>query len=173
MSRIALNALIAANGLLLAHNFALHCYSIEPTSGPSMMPTISASWDWILISKFHSQGRGIQAGDLISFVHPKGEYQVIKRVIADEGDIVQFRRIKESRDGLLVAVNQDAKLAEVPKGHIWVEGDNPDWSKDSRLYGPIAKGLVQGKVIARVWPRPTWFSNRVRVDGEAGFREID
>jgi inner membrane protease subunit 2 len=39
-------------------------------------------------------------------------------------------------------------IAEVPKGHVWVEGDNKDGRKtlDSLHYGPISMSLIQGKV---------------------------
>jgi len=40
----------------------------------------------------------------------------------------------------------------VPKGQAWLEGDNSSVSRDSRVYGPVPLGLLQGKVIARVWP---------------------
>ena len=41
----------------------------------------------------------------------------------------------------------------IPKGHIWVEGDNPLHSIDSRHYGPVSMDNVRGKIIYRLWPR--------------------
>ena len=41
----------------------------------------------------------------------------------------------------------------VPKGHIWVEGDNPLCSIDSRHYGPLPLSNVRGKILYRLWPR--------------------
>ena len=35
---------------------------------------------------------------------------------------------------------------------MWVAGDNLDWSRDSRDYGPMPMALIIGKVEARVWP---------------------
>lgn len=40
----------------------------------------------------------------------------------------------------------------VPKGHLWLEGDNRNNSSDSRTYGPIPIGLVRGRAICKVWP---------------------
>ena len=39
-------------------------------------------------------------------------------------------------------------------GTVWIEGDNPAGSTDSRQLGPVAAGAVRGRVLARVWPRP-------------------
>jgi len=46
-----------------------------------------------------------------------------------------------------------AMVVTVPKGYIWVEGDNPLYSIDSRHYGPIPRSNVTGRIIYRVWPR--------------------
>lgn len=40
----------------------------------------------------------------------------------------------------------------VPKGHVWLLGDNTANSTDSRQLGPIPLGLVVGRVAFRVWP---------------------
>ena len=39
---------------------------------------------------------------------------------------------------------------QVPEGHIWLEGDNLPWSRDSREFGPVPLALVIGKVIATI-----------------------
>ena len=45
-----------------------------------------------------------------------------------------------------------AKEIVVPKGHIWVEGDNKENSSDSRNIGPVSLALVEGIVRYRVFP---------------------
>jgi len=40
----------------------------------------------------------------------------------------------------------------IPKGHLWVEGDNPLYSIDSRHYGPIPVSKIKGKCIFKLWP---------------------
>mmetsp|Transcript_5328 Transcript_5328/g.11745 ORF Transcript_5328/g.11745 Transcript_5328/m.11745 type:complete len:166 (+) Transcript_5328:238-735(+) len=40
----------------------------------------------------------------------------------------------------------------VPDGHIWVEGDNPWNSSDSRNYGAVPASLITGRVLCRIWP---------------------
>lgn len=38
----------------------------------------------------------------------------------------------------------------VPEGHVWLEGDNPPNSSDSRSYGPIPLAMVRGRVFFKV-----------------------
>lgn len=40
----------------------------------------------------------------------------------------------------------------MPRGHLWIEGDNARNSNDSNLFGPVAAGLVEARVIAKLWP---------------------
>lgn len=39
---------------------------------------------------------------------------------------------------------------QVPKGHVWIEGDNIYNSYDSRNFGAVPYGLIQSKVFWRV-----------------------
>lgn len=41
-----------------------------------------------------------------------------------------------------------------PGGRIWVEGDNPFGSADSRSLGALPADSVLGRVLWRLWPRP-------------------
>merc|ERR1719216_668293 len=48
---------------------------------------------------------------------------------------------------------------KVPPGKMWIEGDNdydPSKFQDSRKYGPVPIGLMQGVVFCRVWPSLKW-----------------
>lgn len=60
---------------------------------------------------------------------------------------------------------------KVPPGHVYLGGDNLPWSRDSRSFGPVPLGLVNGKVVARVWPwdKMEWVKNTLRpaqLDGD-------
>ena len=44
------------------------------------------------------------------------------------------------------------EMVTVPKGHVWLEGDNADQSKDSRVYGPIPYALLRGRALFKIWP---------------------
>ena len=66
----------------------------------------------------------------------------MKRVVALEGEMAEFFSYKtRQREKVLV-----------PEGHIWVEGDNKENSKDSRDFGPISVALLDGIVRAKIWP---------------------
>jgi nickel-type superoxide dismutase maturation protease len=39
-------------------------------------------------------------------------------------------------------------------GDVWVEGDNPFGSTDSRDLGAVPAEAVTGRVLARLWPHP-------------------
>ena len=75
---------------------------------------------------------------LIIFFHFKDPTRfIIKRIAALEGDIVHNSKSRFS--------------GVIPKGHCWVEGDNPQVSVDSLKYGAIPTGLIHGKVKEKKW----------------------
>jgi len=39
---------------------------------------------------------------------------------------------------------------QVPRGHVWLEGDNLENSSDSRTYGPVPYGLLRSRVLYKV-----------------------
>lgn len=40
----------------------------------------------------------------------------------------------------------------VPRGHVWLQGDNINNSTDSREFGALPMGLIIGRVVLRIWP---------------------
>lgn len=40
--------------------------------------------------------------------------------------------------------------AQVPKGHVWLQGDNFNNSTDSRHYGPVPYAMIRGRVFVKV-----------------------
>eukprot|EP00967_Tisochrysis_lutea_P013357 scaffold14924_cov19-Tisochrysis_lutea.AAC.1 len=50
--------------------------------------------------------------------------------------------------------NPDLQKVKVPKGHVWLQGDNLLHSRDSREYGPIPLALVKGRVLYQL-PGPS------------------
>ena len=94
---------------------------------------------------------GVSVGDVVVVQHPDRVGTVCKRVLGLPGDTVtkpsyrakrQASRLRRRRSGMVL----------VPDGHIWVEGDNPWNSSDSRNYGPVPASSIVGRVVLRVWP---------------------
>lgn len=102
-----------------------------------MEPTIFS--DNILFTEhFTPRFRDVQRGDIIIARSPTNPKQYIcKRVIGLPGDRV--------RTGF---VSTDL----VPRGHVWLEGDNSDNSCDSRSYGPVPQGLIRSRALLKIWP---------------------
>ncbi|KAF2165436.1 hypothetical protein M409DRAFT_24286 [Zasmidium cellare ATCC 36951] len=135
--RLAIYALVLMNSV---HVFFTYVYEFDSTQGISMLPTLASFGDWVFISKYYRRGRGVKAGDVVSFKHPVriGE-NAIKRVLAMEGDFV-----------LMNTPGKSEAMIQVPQGHCWVVGDNMLHSRDSRMFGPLPLALISGKVMAKV-----------------------
>jgi nickel-type superoxide dismutase maturation protease len=46
------------------------------------------------------------------------------------------------------------RLVRLDADQVWVEGDNPDGSTDSRQLGSLPVDLVRGRALVRLWRRP-------------------
>ncbi|KAE8606804.1 hypothetical protein XENTR_v10010873 [Xenopus tropicalis] len=109
-------------------------------SGPSMEPTIR-NYDVLLCDNLSRHFFSIHKGDIIVAKSPdKPSVNICKRVIGLEGDKVCM----SSPSALL------KRHTYVPKGHVWLEGDNLDNSTDSRSYGPVPYALIRGRICLRV-----------------------
>lgn len=115
-----------------------------------MFPTLPATAGTAVIKPVNRFGRGIKIGDVIVAKHPwyVGE-GVGKRVLGMPGDYV----ILDPPSSAVANVDEGptkGMMVQVPEGHCWLGGDNLPYSRDSRHYGPVPLGLIQGKVIG-VW----------------------
>ena len=128
-------------GLMLSEKYTFRFIGV---TGPSMMPTLDPRDNLVMLDCFTINFlRGPRHGEVIMAQNPfKPGYTVIKRVLYTEGENAKFYSEKHKKE-IEVAV---------PRGHIWVEGDNKDNSNDSRHFGPISLGLVDGIVRYRVFP---------------------
>ena len=112
--------------------------------GPSMRPTFNRSGDVVLMERVSVMTGGVERGDVVIARSPANpRHTVCKRVLGKEGDIIAVPKAGNFGGTLRV---------EVPRGHLWLQGDNASNSTDSRDYGPVPYALPKGKVFVKVWP---------------------
>jgi inner membrane protease subunit 1 len=141
-----------------------------------MVPTIPDRYRggraWVLYSALHRRGRWLKVGDVVTYTHPLFPSESgCKRIVGMPGDFVSVvtpGRLDEDIEKVDVEGKWAAlrdKVVQVPEGHCWVAGDNLEWSRDSRLFGPLPLGLVQAKVLAVVLPmkEARWLGHDVDV----------
>jgi nickel-type superoxide dismutase maturation protease len=88
--------------------------------GGSMEPTLGDG-DEVLVDPRAYRRRPPRVGDVVLIQHPlRGDVRAIKRV------------------------------AELREGGVWVLGDNPRASTDSRIFGPVPLSHLLGRVARRL-----------------------
>lgn len=123
--------------------------------GNSMEDTLSHG-DIIMMSRAMAFAGIYDKGDIVVFEYENGkkEINVIKRIAAVEGDKV------EAENGLLYinGEEQEGYLCKndfsftIDEGYVFVLGDNPDESTDSREFGEILKEDIKARAIIKLWP---------------------
>ena len=105
----------------------LHCiheYGVDVTMcvGPSMLPTFSLIGDVVIMERITPKLNYYSRGDVVIATSPTDPKQTVcKRIRAIEGDTVTMNTFQPRK-----------MTIKVPKGHVWLEGDNSTNSTDSR-----------------------------------------
>ena len=82
-------ALFTFAASILFHIEVTYFFTWSATYGISMLPTMPATGNSIVISKFYRRGKDVGIGDVVSFDHPVDQgVQSVKRVVGLEGDWV-------------------------------------------------------------------------------------
>jgi signal peptidase I len=161
----ALAEWVLAIGLAVVAAFVIKTFLVQAFVIPSgsMQHTLEIN-DRVLVSKFAYRISDVKRGDVIVFKNPQrltGEpAQLIKRVAATEGDVIESVDGKVQVNGVVVdepylapgTVTRDLPRQTVPAGQVFVLGDNRSNSKDSRFIGTIATDTIIGKAFFRIWP---------------------
>ena len=136
--------------------------------GRSMEPTLQ-SGDELFVEKISLYFTAISRGDIITVdthgLDPREPNRVIKRVIGLPGETVRIAAGKvyvndqELDEPYLEGDGQNLDVITQPDMEITLEadqyfclGDNRPFSKDSRVFGPIPKENILGKVLVRMYP---------------------
>ncbi|MCL6519770.1 MAG: signal peptidase I [Armatimonadetes bacterium] len=130
----------------------------------SMEPTLLVH-DHILVNKFIYRFKEPQRGDIIVFKAPENattdgvERDYIKRLIGLPGDVIEVRNGILYRNGKPVRepyikepMDYEMPPFKVPKGMLFVMGDNRNDSNDSHRWGPLDRNRVLGKALVIFWP---------------------
>ncbi len=163
---------LAIAGILV---FVIRWFLVSPfiVDGPSMQPNF---WDRerIIVNKIIYDIREPQRGEVIVFHVPDEGRDFIKRVIGIPGDTVKvegdtlyingqpveetYAYEKAHAEGGLYNrndgdfPNNEFPDGVVPKGTVFVMGDNRSNSEDSRMIGYIPKDRIVGRADLIFWP---------------------
>lgn len=146
--------------VLLVLQLPVRMFVAEPLAvrSESMAPTFEVG-DRVLSWKAGADGHEWSRGEIVAF-HHRGQVWV-KRIVALGGDTVSLRDGRLFVDGNRVhEPYADPRRIDsvyfgpvrVPAGTVFVLGDNRGDSVDSRRFGPVRVGQIEGRVVATVWP---------------------
>lgn len=149
--------------VLVAVIFHTYVFARANVDGPSMQPTLHTN-DELFIEKISTELGIIKRGEIVIFKNKEtnGDYYV-KRVIGVEGDEIEIKDGHVFLNGQLLKetylapntvtepITAQTKYI-IPKGYVFVLGDNRANSTDSRILGPINIKDIEGHVVARIFP---------------------
>jgi signal peptidase I len=130
--------------------------------GFSMLPTLHDG-EFVLVNKLAYHTGSPTRGDIIVFQSTtEKDLDLIKRVIGLPGDHIVIGNGKVSINGqtlnepyIAAAPNYSGKW-NVPKGYLFVLGDNRNDSSDSHAWGFLPIQNVIGKALLIYWPPTEW-----------------
>jgi signal peptidase I len=145
-------ALVVLVRVFAAEAFLVRSGSMEPTYRPG---------DHVLVNKLAYRFGAPRRGDLVVFRRPRSDEVMLKRVVGVAGDRVAIRDGVLNVDGR----NQREQYVDyssvdsvyfgpvvVPRGAVFVMGDQRGNSLDSRTFGPVPDDRILGRVAVRIWP---------------------
>jgi len=115
---------------------------MRPTINPNKFASTSRTA--VLVNRLYDEPA---RGDIIIALSPDDRGRsIVKRIVGIDGDYIQHRKTK--------------RIIRVPKGSVWVEGDNAENSRDSNDYGPLPVNLITGKATRIL------VSQEIKADGD-------
>jgi signal peptidase I len=163
---MGLGRLLYLAGIAVGVTLAMRACVVEPIyiASPSMEPTLLTGVS-VFSDKLTPRLRSLERGDIIVFRPPEGEssHELVKRVIGLPGETVELKEKKvyingealtepyvqhKRKDELLQGDSLGPLI--VPRGAVFVLGDNRDESRDSSIWkDPFlrlsnVRGIVRG-----------------------------
>jgi inner membrane protease subunit 1 len=166
-----------ATGIYVGNNIC----SISFVRGQSMEPTLTHR-SMVLVEHFNYRYRSLapEINDIVIAYSPISfeREQICKRIAAVDGGFVNLEHIQQSGADTVTAIRQlsnttyshngphgvsqpqlhpsvapnRSSIISIPRGHVFLLGDNRQVSRDSMHYGPVPVNLVFGRVVAVLWP---------------------
>ena len=149
---LAAAALIGVGIATAANGLGLHASRVV---SHSMSPTVRKG-DWIVARDLDDNGGGaLRPRDIVQFRFPLGTSgRAVKRVVAIAGDRVAIGpRTIVVGDRVIAAAGAPSegaarrRVETVPDDHVFLLGDNPSISIDSRSFGPVPETEIVGRVV--------------------------
>ncbi|MDF2671013.1 MAG: signal peptidase [Paenibacillus sp.] len=143
----------------------LYVFNLSTVKGHSMEPTLEEK-EWLFVNKIVYITGSPKRGDVVILKDPDkqeaGRKFLVKRVVGLPGDRVEIRSGNLYVNGEVVQEPYTDNLIEdgdrgplvVEDGKYFVMGDNRHHgaSLDSRVFGSVASGMIQGRADFILWP---------------------
>lgn len=156
--------------VVLLNSFVCQVYKVD---GSSMYPTL-VDKEKMFTTKYDYRFGEMEREDIVILrvnMEESGRINLVKRVIAVEGDTIELKdgvlyingeekeepyledsRKEAEKNYPNQPFNEDIPKLTIPKDQIFVMGDNRPGSSDSRYFGFVNEEMVKAKVKAVIWP---------------------
>lgn len=149
---------------LIAFIFRMFVFTVMIVEGDSMLPNLKDG-DWVFVNLWSKE---YNPGDVVVFRGKDGAGPFIKRIVGSNGDAIYIDNYKLHRNGLPIEsisskprfggsylvkwdrYDLNCKYSDIYStklGEYFLLGDNRCYSSDSRVFGPVKKPRIIGKII--------------------------
>lgn len=148
-------ALISLAIFLFVYIFLVQPHRVK---GESMVPSFEDG-ELLLTEKVSYRFGEPQRGDVVVFEAPVGrKVDFIKRIIGMPGEKIEVRggsvyiNDQKLNETYINSVTQGDEEFTLGSDQYFVLGDNRSASSDSRVFGPIKRDVIRGRVWFVYWP---------------------
>lgn len=137
-----------------------YVFQFSQIRGNSMYPTLRDG-ERVFVEKVTGWAGDFKRGDVITLKYPQDpNVSFVKRIIAFEDETISIRGGVVFIDGQPLKEDyikntesfDEMQPVTVPKGYLFVMGDNRPASSDSRRWGFLPRDYAYGRVLFIFWP---------------------